>query len=157
PLMFWPGVVGQFMKYLPLTLIATLSASLAVALFFTPTLGALMGRASSKPHDDRVAERGLYMRTVRLALRHPLATLALTAVLLVAVFQSYGRFGHGVEFFPNVEPDFGLVQVRARGNLAIAEKNRLVAEIERRLLQMPELSTVYARVGEGQRGSNEVT
>ena len=38
PLLFWPGVVGQFMKYLPITLIATLSASLVVALFFTPTL-----------------------------------------------------------------------------------------------------------------------
>src|SRR6516165_1124134 len=45
PLLFWPGVVGQFMKYLPITLIATLSASLAVALFFTPTLGALLGKA----------------------------------------------------------------------------------------------------------------
>jgi multidrug efflux pump len=40
PLMFWPGIVGEFMKYLPITLIATLSASLVVALFFTPTLGA---------------------------------------------------------------------------------------------------------------------
>ena len=29
PLLFWPGVVGQFMKYMPITLIATLSASLA--------------------------------------------------------------------------------------------------------------------------------
>src|SRR5712691_6378800 len=46
PLLFWPGVVGQFMKYLPITLIATLSASLAVALFFTPTLGALLGKAA---------------------------------------------------------------------------------------------------------------
>ena len=43
PLLFWPGIVGEFMKYLPLTLIATLSASLVVALFFTPTLGALLG------------------------------------------------------------------------------------------------------------------
>ena len=50
PLLFWPGVVGQFMKYMPITLIATLSASLAVALFFTPTLGALLGRASPVPH-----------------------------------------------------------------------------------------------------------
>ena len=40
PLLFWPGVVGEFMKYLPITLIATLTASLVVALFFTPTLGA---------------------------------------------------------------------------------------------------------------------
>ena len=43
PLMFWPGIVGEFMKYMPITLIATLSASLVVALFFTPTLGALLG------------------------------------------------------------------------------------------------------------------
>src|SRR6266568_3858498 len=104
PLLFWPGVVGQFMKYLPITLIATLSASLAVALFFTPTLGALLGRAA--PHDERAKEdtrdRGPYMRTVRLALRHPGSTLALALALLVAVQMAYGRFGSGVEFFPKV-------------------------------------------------------
>src|SRR5438477_3589347 len=116
PLLFWPGVVGQFMKYLPITLIATLSASLAVALFFTPTLGALLGRAAradepgsgrvspahsikwwprwplallasaAAPHEPRAkqhhADRGPYMRTVRLALRHPGTTLALAAFLL---------------------------------------------------------------------------
>jgi len=157
PLMFWPGIVGEFMKYLPLTLIATLSASLVVALFFTPTLGALLGKASAVHHDERAAERGLYMRTVRLAVHHPVATLALTIVLLVGVVQAYGRFGNGVEFFPNVEPDYGLVQVRARGNLSITEKDRLVRTVEERLLGMKELSTVYARAGEGQRGSNEVT
>ena len=36
PLLFWPGVVGEFMKYMPITLIATLSASLVAALFFVP-------------------------------------------------------------------------------------------------------------------------
>src|SRR5205085_3883451 len=79
PLLFWPGVVGEFMKYLPITLIATLSASLVVALFFTPTLGALLGRAAPVRHDERASEDGPYMRTVRLALRHPGATLALAA------------------------------------------------------------------------------
>ncbi|NJD20228.1 MAG: efflux RND transporter permease subunit, partial [Gemmatimonadetes bacterium] len=38
PLMFWPGEVGEFMKYLPLTVIVTLSASLVVALIFVPVL-----------------------------------------------------------------------------------------------------------------------
>src|SRR4029453_6971625 len=121
PLLFWPGIVGEFMKYMPLTLIATLSASLVVALFFTPTLGAMLGRTAPMRHGERTGERGLYMRTVRLALRHPVATLGLSVLLLVAVVQAYGRFGHGVEFFPDVEPDYGLVQVRARGNLSIAE------------------------------------
>ena len=40
PLLFWPGLVGEFMKYLPITLIATLSASLAMALIFVPVMGA---------------------------------------------------------------------------------------------------------------------
>jgi multidrug efflux pump len=156
PLMFWPGIVGEFMKYLPLTLIATLSASLVVALFFTPTLGAMLGRATHV-RDERMAERGLYMRVVRLALHHPLATLGLAGMLLVGVIATYARFGHGVEFFPAVEPDYGLVQVRARGNLSITEKDKLVRQVEERLLGMPELGTIYARSGEGQRGSDEVT
>ena len=157
PLLFWPGIVGEFMKYLPLTLIATLSASLAVALFFTPTLGAILGRAGTPVEETHLRDRGPYMRVVKLALHHPLATLGLAAAILVGVIQAYGTFGNGVEFFPDIEPDYGLVQVRARGNLSIEEKDQLVRQVEQRLLGMPELETVYARSGENQRGSDEVT
>src|SRR6478735_8662567 len=157
PLLFWPGVVGQFMKYLPITLIATLSASLAVALFFTPTLGALLGKASPVPHDDRARDSGPYMRAVRLALRRAGMTLTLAALLLVAVQVGYGKFGRGVEFFPSVEPDYGQVIVHARGNLALEEKNRLVAEVEKRVLAFDGLKTVYTRIGEQPRGMGELT
>src|SRR5436305_2879075 len=146
PLLFWPGVVGQFMKYLPITLIATLSASLAVALFFTPTLGALLGKAAKIPHDETAKDTGPYMRIVRLALRHPGTTLALAAFLLFAVQTAYGKFGRGVEFFPAVEPDYGQVIVHARGNLSLDEKNRTVAAIEQRVLGFDSLRTVYTRV-----------
>jgi multidrug efflux pump len=156
PLLFWPGLVGEFMKYLPITLIATLSASLAVALFFTPTLGALLGRAA--PHkDERAKEDGLYMRTVRAALRSPGATLALIGLLLIAVPMAYGKYGRGVEFFPNVEPDYGQVIVHGRGNIALEEKNRILLEVEKRVLNTPGLSTVYTRVGEQPRGSSELS
>jgi multidrug efflux pump len=157
PLLFWPGVVGEFMKYLPITLIATLSASLVVALFFTPTLGALLGRAAPIPHDERVADTGLYMRTVKLALRRPGATLALAAFVLIAVQVVYGKFGRGVEFFPKVEPDYGQVIVHGRGNISLEEKDRILAEIEKRVLKFPSLQTVYTRVGEQPRGSSEIT
>ncbi|MGQ7791072.1 efflux RND transporter permease subunit [Faunimonas sp. B44] len=156
PLLFWPGIVGEFMKYMPLTLIATLAASLVVALIFTPTLGAMLGKAS-QVRDERVKDRGLYMRTVRLAVGHPFLTLALAVALLVGVIQAYGTYGNGVEFFPEVEPDYGLVQVRARGNLSITEKDSFVRQVEERLLGMKEIETVYARAGEGQKGSDEVT
>ncbi len=157
PLLFWPGVVGQFMKYLPITLIATLSASLAVALFFTPTLGGLLGRAAPVPHDERASNNGFYMRTVRLALRHPGTTLALAAFLLVAVQVAYGKFGRGVEFFPSVEPDYGQVIVHGRGNLALDEKNSVLTAVEERVRTFDGLKTVYTRVGEQPRGSSEIT
>ena len=156
PLLFWPGMVGEFMKYMPITLIATLSASLAVALFFTPTLGALLGKAAPVVHDERAKADGLYMRTVRHALQRPGMTLALAAFLLVAVQVAYGKFGHGVEFFPNVEPDFGQVIVHGRGNLALDEKDRAIAEVERRVIATQGLGTVYTRVGEQPRGSAEI-
>jgi multidrug efflux pump len=157
PLMFWPGIVGQFMKYLPLTLIATLSASLVVALFFTPTLGAMLGRAPDASHDDRAASGGLYMRIVRLSLQRPGQTLLATLVLLVTVIMSYGKFGNGIEFFPNVEPDYGIAQIHARGNLSLTEKDRLVRQVEERILARHDLRTVYARAGEGQKGSAELS
>ncbi len=157
PLLFWPGVVGEFMKYLPITLIATLSASLAVALFFTPTLGSLLGKAAAVPHDDGAARDGLYMRTVRLAIGHPGTTLALAAFLLVAVQMAYGKLGRGVEFFPDVEPDYGLVIVHGRGNLSLDEKDRAVAAIEQRVLAFDSLKTVYSRVGEQPQGNGDIT
>jgi multidrug efflux pump len=157
PLLFWPGVVGEFMKYMPITLIATLSASLVVALFFTPTLGALLGKAAPIPHGERVADTGLYMRTVKLALRRPGATLAIAGFVLIAVQITYAKLGRGVEFFPNVEPDYGQVIIHGRGNISLEEKDRIAAEIEKRVLQFPSLQTVYTRVGEQPRGSSEIT
>jgi len=157
PLLFWPGIVGEFMKYMPITLIATLSASLAVALFFTPTLGALLGRAAPVPHDDRASDKGLYMRTVRVALHRPVLVLGLAVGLLVVVIGAYGKFGNGVEFFPSVEPDYGQVIVHARGNLSLDEKDKALAQVEKTVLATDGLATVYTRVGEQPRGSSEIT
>lgn len=153
PLLFWPGVVGEFMKYMPITLIATLSASLIFSLIFTPTLGSLFGRP---PKHERVESHGPYMRLVERAVDHPKTVLALALLLLLAVPQVYGRIGRGVEFFPEVEPDYGLVHVHARGNLSLEEKNLAVRAVEQRLLAMPELKTVYTRVGEQKGGAGDV-
>jgi multidrug efflux pump len=160
PLLFWPGIVGQFMKYLPITFMATLIASLVFALVFTPTLGALIAKpnpgAAAAGDGDRMSERSLYMRVVKAAIAVPSLTILLTVATLVGVFTAYARFGNGVEFFPKVEPEYGLVHVRARGNLSLEEKDRLVGEVERTLFSMPEIAKIYIRLGERQRGSDEV-
>jgi multidrug efflux pump len=46
PMLFWPGVPGQFMGMLPVTLIFVLCASLVVALIYLPVMGGVTGRMS---------------------------------------------------------------------------------------------------------------
>lgn len=153
PLLFWPGIVGEFMKYLPITLIVTLSASLVYALIFVPTLGAIIAKPFKHlpQHKD-----GAYMWVVGKAVRHPWIMLILAVGLLVAVPYTYAKVGKGVIFFPDVEPEFGLLYVKARGNLSIAEKDALVAQAEARILGWPGVETVYTRTGSGGGQGNEV-
>jgi multidrug efflux pump len=144
PLLFWPGIVGEFMKYMPITLIVTLTASLVYALIFVPTLGALIAKPFKHPPEHK---DGAYMWVVGRAVRHPWTVLVLAVGLLGAVPYAYFHNGNGTEFFPDVEPEFGLLYVKARGNLSIEEKDRLVAQAEARILGWPGVETVYTRTG----------
>ncbi|MEZ5778794.1 MAG: efflux RND transporter permease subunit [Paracoccaceae bacterium] len=153
PLLFWPGIVGEFMKYMPITLIATLSASLVYALIFAPTLGAIIAKPVK---EEEQARDGLYMRFVARAIRHPWIVTFTAVAALIAVPFAYGTFGKGVEFFPNVEPDYGLLYVHARGNLSIEEKDALVAQAEERILGWPGIKTVYTRSGKAGGAGNDV-
>ncbi|MBZ0163481.1 MAG: efflux RND transporter permease subunit [Notoacmeibacter sp.] len=149
PLLFWPGVVGEFMKYMPITLIVTLSSSLIYALIFTPTLGAIFAKPTV---EEGPVRDGLYMRFVRHAVRHPFIVVAFTAAALIAVPVAYGKLGKGVIFFPDVEPEYGLLYVHARGNLSLEEKNDAVRQAEQRILGWPGIKTVYTRVGKASGG-----
>ncbi|MCI5077499.1 efflux RND transporter permease subunit [Oricola sp.] len=149
PLLFWPGIVGEFMGYLPLTLIFTLSASILYALFFAPTLGSIFGKATVEER----APDGLYMAVVKKAVRFPIVTLLLVVALMVAIVIAFGKYNKGTEFFPSVEPEYGLVYVHARGNLSLDEQDAAVRIVEQRLLGWPGVETVYARVGASSGGS----
>jgi multidrug efflux pump len=159
PLLFWPDVVGEFMKFLPITVLLTLSASLFMALIFVPVLGGLIGKAPEvSEHQRRVIEAGetgdvgklggvtgLYVRTLKRLVARPALTLGVALLFLAGSYVAFGTFGKGVEFFPSVEPKFAQVHVRARGDLSVHEKDALVRGVEQRILGMEELRTVYGR------------
>ena len=64
PLVFWPGIMGEFMKYLPITVIITLIASLVVALIFNPVLCARFMRIpQSSQEKKRLGDRMISLRT----------------------------------------------------------------------------------------------
>ncbi|WP_256752695.1 efflux RND transporter permease subunit [Mesorhizobium sp. Mes31] len=154
PLLFWPGIIGDFMKYMPITLIVTLSASMLYALVFAPTLGAIFAKAPQHHEDDN--RDGWYMAIVKQAVRFPITVVLLTVALLFGVGFAYSKYGAGVEFFPSVEPDYGLLYVHARGNLSLAEMDTATKIAENRLLGWPGIKSVYTRVGKTQGGGQDV-
>ena len=161
PLLLWPGIIGEFIKYLPLTVICVLSASLVVALIFIPVLGAMFGKAGVVSEQSKEAliatETGhyekltgymkIYYNILHWALLRPWKIIIGIIAILFISFFIYGKFGVGVEFFPDSEPDFLKVNVHARGNLSIDEKTEFVREVENKLYGMKYFKDIYSRTG----------
>lgn len=153
PLLFWQGTVGQFMKYLPTTVLMTLTASLAMALVFIPVLGAILSpRAPAVDADeddpDPRNSKGLkrvYVRLLEATITRPKTTMVVLVLALFGIVQGYGKLGNGVEFFPATEPDFAQVQVLSRDNLSIEGRDRLLREVEARIIGHADIESVYAR------------
>ncbi len=167
PLMFWPGVIGQFMKFLPLTVMVCLGASLFMALIFIPVLGGNFGKRNPDKNLQQTmlaAESGDlqiiggftggYISVLRGFLRFPALTLLLALTAIVLTYMAYAKYNHGTEFFPDVESKFAQVQIHTRGDLSIYEKGRVVRKVEQRILGMDELRVVYARTFNFGSGNN---
>jgi len=162
PLAFWPGISGEFMKYLPITLIAVLASSLLMALVIVPTMGSIFGKTGAVNEAARqnlaAAETGdldalqgftgRYVRFLRASLSHPWRNVGLVTALLVAIYIGFAMFGRGVEYFPDIEPPFAMVDIRARGDLSTDEKDYLVRQVEERIAGMPGIEFLYAKTAD---------
>ena len=187
PMLFWPGLVGQFMKFLPITVIMTLGASLFMALIFIPVLGAWMTQSkdnkskigtapfnASEVHTSYISDEnayikaaqdgnlsnikgwvGRYLSLLSIILANPKKTFLAALFAMVMTYVAYSSLGKGIEFFPSVEPEFLQVQVQARGDLSIVERDSLVAEVEEILLTETSIKSVYAKTIGGGAQTNE--
>src|SRR5690554_2200459 len=120
-------------------------ASLAMALVFLPVMGGVSGGKRSHQNATEGRFMAVYRHTLGALLRRPGLTLLGALAVIIVIYAAYGRFNYGVEFFPSVEPDSAQVQVRARGDLSIWERDAIVREVEGRLQNMPEVKALYAR------------
>lgn len=162
PIMFWPGVAGEFMRYLPVTVFAVLIGSLLYALLFAPVLGGLMGknkmdvktedylrRLETDEPSSHTGATGRYVKVLSSVIDHPFALFAGAVYMLVGIFMAFGNFNSGVEFFVKTEQVFGTVDVRAQGNLAVEEARQLVSDVEKVVLNVDGVKVVYSVASPG--------
>ena len=167
PLVFWPGFTGKFLQFMPLTLIYILTASLVMALIFVPTMGSVFGRPGAFNEQIRrnlaAAEdgdlysirgyTGSYLRTMNRVLDRPWSALAVITLMLIGLYVAYGTFGKGVVLFPSVEPNNASIDIRARGDMSIEEKDRIVRTVEERIYGIEGIDYIYVKSGATGRGA----
>lgn len=162
PLMFWPGVTGGFMRYLPVTVFAVLTGSLAYALLFAPVLGALLnaGRKPDAhvPDNIRLVDEGrfdelhgllfFYAKLLGFVARRPFTVMALTACGLTGILYLYAENSRGMQFFTQVDPQFTGVVVNTRGNFSASELMEIVTDVEQRVVNEGNVRSIYTRTGQ---------
>lgn len=217
PMLFWPGVAGEFMGMLPVTLIFVLAASLLVALIYLPVVGGVSGRLTRSIEQGAAALRARYALQQRYIMAGLAALLTFGGLMLGGFFgvlfaligvtalcltllslkgakrqsapekagyerSGFGRFIHmivgnpvmpfvtiasvvgfsffiimvaypasnpRVEFFVETEPERAVAYVRARGNLSLDEKDRLLRQVEDQLIETPGVQSIFAFAGNG--------
>jgi len=152
PMIFWPGIMGEFMKYLPITLVITLSSSLFVAMIINPALSSIFMRVKEKSKTptkqmsaEEVASAGekpveikgtllkLYNRFLKSALNHRLAVILISFAFLVLLFQIWFLnvgLKKPVEFFPNLDPKSVYVNVVPPEGADLDYIDRIIRKIE---------------------------
>jgi multidrug efflux pump len=161
PMVFWPGIMGEFMYFLPTTVIVVLSCSLFVALVINPTLAATFMRFHSpgKSKLKRAVESfgyrvlDVYEKFLRAVLRFPRTALISAFIVLVAVSALYGRLGHGIQLFPETEPKLAFVNITAPEGTSLDRTDLLAKAVEDRMPANPDFKGVEVVVG-GVGGSN---
>ncbi|MEM6422292.1 MAG: efflux RND transporter permease subunit, partial [Pseudomonadota bacterium] len=160
PMLFWPGMAGEFMGQLPVTIIFVLTASLIVALLYLPVLGGVSGRIGrlltggahgQSREPPRPYRRSLFGKAMSLIVMNPVGPVVAIAIAITGIagtFAYYGEHNNGTEFFTEVDADRAVIFVRARGNMSLAEQDRITRLVEARIADMPEIVSVFAFAGE---------
>jgi len=213
PLLFWPGIVGDFMQYLPITIIVTLSSSLFVALVINPVIASkymkLEDRSESSNSiwgkilrpikvisnkfsvdilpstinkyeallkiligDERKPGQKVNKRNwiglaavlgfiflfgmllsipqipkvilliisfllgvgiLMIFTNSRLRVLGGALLTLILIINIYAQLGHGIEFFPTVEPERVFINVESPTGTNIEMSNRIAKKIETKL------------------------
>nr|WP_321463742.1 efflux RND transporter permease subunit [uncultured Cohaesibacter sp.] len=165
PMLLWPGIIGEFMSYLPIMVIIVLSSALLTAMVFLPVIGGFIGKKDATQEEVDNARHlsgghhfnpkevsgmtGVYARFLHMLVRHPAGNIAAiigVIAIMVAIVSPFFFFGKEfkAELFVNEEPRYAMVYVSARGNMSAQESRDIVKSVEDEILQVKGVKDVVA-------------
>ncbi len=152
PMMFWPGIMGEFMGYLPMTLIMALSASLFVALIINPVLSARyqktrLVKSIGNPHPKEPIIKRFYLFLLKWCLGHRWVVVLASFGILVAAVTAFSMFGKGTEFFPETEPKRAYVNIKAPEGTNLDTSDKLVIQAEEIVSEYEDIRYVISNIG----------
>ncbi|MDH3982559.1 MAG: efflux RND transporter permease subunit, partial [Kiritimatiellaceae bacterium] len=153
PLLFWPDIMGEFMGYIPMTLIITLTSSLFVALVINPAICSVLIKKGKKIQNENRTEYHpfvhAYESLLRSSLKHRGTLLIVSVLFLILSSQLYGRFGKGVLLFVNTEPRAAQIEVRYPEGTAIEKTDAAMQQIEESINHFEDIEFILTTTGQG--------
>ncbi len=160
PIIFMPGIMGDFMSFLPITVIVVLSSSLLVALTINPVFCSSFLRISEKNRKKIIEGSGFFARIqnwyekrLKFTIKHPVITTLGTFLIVVLGIILYGIFGKDPIFFPEFDPPSAIISIEAPQGTPLDVTDTFVKRIESFVETIPSSRENYqTTTGQGSGG-----
>ncbi|HOK41097.1 MAG TPA: efflux RND transporter permease subunit [bacterium] len=159
PLLFWPGVIGDFMGYLPKIVIFGLSASFIVAIIINPVLCSKFIRSQPKTQltineDNIVCSKKkynliiyFYRRILLLALQNRWKTIFIFLIIFILTIIIYAKYGEPIILFPDVDPRNIIISIEFPKSTILSITDNFVKMLEEKIKKFPDIVNYISNVG----------
>lgn len=144
PIIFMPGIMGDFLSFLPITVIVVLSSSLLVALTINPVFCSSFLKISEENRKKIIEGSGKfakiqnrYEKIIKHTIKHPVITVGGTFIVVIIGIIMYGIFGKDPIFFPEFDPPAAIISIETPQGTPLNVTDTIVKRIEQYVETVP--------------------
>lgn len=143
PIIFMPGIMGEFMSYLPITVIIVLTSSLLIALSITTTFCSRFLNVDKIAMEKMQTGGGFqswltakYEKTLKTALNWPIMSLLSAFIFVFLGIVLYSSFGKAPVFFPSLDPEAATISVETPPGSSLAISDQIVKQVAEKIKEV---------------------
>jgi len=160
PLFTLQGVEGKTFRPLACTIALAMFGSLLFTVFITPVLAHILMRrpkgasAEGATHEIMIVRllKTLYAPVVQFFVRHRFMAVVMAATIILVGAVVFPRLGS--EFTPTLQEGTLILRLTMAPSIALTETTQMTMAVEKRLMKIPEITSVVTRIGRGEVGAH---